>query len=167
MRTMRLPRFDTKFHATILAVSLILPWSGVVAHPGFPALPDGRESRRMCREALLDELDLSEVQRDAVWAIVSEERASLGERQRRAREQMRRLRALSPDDPDFLSAVEDAAAAAAAIAREAVRHTGRIRLRIYTETNLTEAQKRHLDVARNRRCESLPLDLAQRADLGG
>jgi hypothetical protein len=62
--------------------------------------------------------------------------------------------------------VEDAAAVGAAIAREAVRHMGRIRIRIYTEINLTEAQERYLDAARNRMCESLPVDLAQRADPG-
>ena len=68
--------------------------------------------------------------------------------------------------PDFRSAVEDAAAVGAAIAREAVRHMGRIRIRIYTEINWTDAQERHLDAARNRMCESLPVDLAQRADPG-
>ncbi len=138
--------------AVVLAMSLALPAGVVLGHPGFGASVPAPGMQRMTK---LDRLDLSDAQRDTIRAIVTEERASLSKQRRAMHDDLRQLRALSPDDPGYFAAVEQAAALSADLARERVLQTGRMRYRIYTEAGLSEAQKQQLDSARGQRRERL------------
>jgi len=138
--------------AVVLASSLALPAGLVLGHPGFGA---GAPVHGMYRMEKLDRLDLSDAQRDTIRAIVTAERAGLSKQRRATHDDLRELRAMSPDDPDYFAAVEEAAARSAEMARERVLQMGRIRYRIYTEAGLSEAQKQQLDSAHDYRRERL------------
>jgi len=134
--------------ALVIASSLALPAGVVLGHPGFGAGGSHPGSHRM---AGLERLELSDAQRDAIQTIVSEERASLSQHRHATKDNLRDLRTISPEDPDYFAAVEEAAALSAELARERVLQMGRMRYRIYTEAGLSEAQKQQFDSARERR----------------
>ncbi len=138
--------------AVVLASSLALPAGVVLGHPDFGA---GAPVHGMHRMEKLDRLDLTDAQRDTIRDILTAERASLSKQRRATHDDLRALRAMAPDDPDYFAAVEEAAAQSAEMARERVLQMGRVRYRIYTEAGLSEAQKQQLDSAREHRRERL------------
>ena len=146
------------FHGTMAAVvmaGVLLAPAVILAHPGHGEGP-GADMRRLNRVAMLADVEFTEAQRQAIRAIFKEERASLKQQREVMRRQMRQLRAKSPEDPDYLEAVEEAANHSAEIARATVRNMGRIRYRIFTEVGLSDAQKLQLDSARDRLFGSMP-----------